>query len=68
MRPFDKNFAHQIDLNNLGAITKTNNSILKIKIKAGPENRMPATTPTGTDRPAFFAKCRATNRRNAAKG
>jgi len=68
LRPFDKNFAHQIGLNNLGATTKTNNSVLKIKIKGGPRNRMLAKTPTGTDRSAFFAKCRATDRRNAAKG
>jgi len=68
LRPFDKIFTHQIGLNNLGATTKINNSVLKIKIKGGPGNRMLAKTPTGTDRSAFFAKCRATDRRNAAKG
>jgi hypothetical protein len=65
LRLFDKIFAHQISLNNLVATIKTNNRVLKIK--TGPGNRMPATTETGMDKPAFFARCRASDRKSAAR-
>jgi hypothetical protein len=68
LRRFVKTFDHQLGLNNLGTTIRTNNSILKIQIKTNPGDKIPATTPTGTDAPAFFARCRATVRKSVARG
>jgi hypothetical protein len=68
LRLFDKTSGHRIGLNNLGTTIKTNNSVLKIKIRTGPGNKMPVTTLTGMDKPVFFARCRVTDRRSVAKG